>query len=628
MKSILFIPVYLWLFFMIHSCQRSSQTSIPGNMETEKELIDSLNELSWELSPTNFKKSLSLANKALIKSQNISYTSGIALSYLRIGLAYDYEGDYTEAFDNYYKSLKLWQEIGDQKQIATTYNNIGTSYYIQADYVNAMKYCLMSLKIREDLNDMKDVAQSLNNLGLIFRVQERYDEAISIYSKSIDIRTKIHDITGVMYAEQNIGVAYEKKGVPDSALYHYNFALKLAGELNDSISLASNLSNTSNIYKIVGNYSAAVKNGLRAEKILRKINDRETLSYVAESLGELYFKINNYSLAYRYTIESLELAKKLGRKELELNCYNLLAKIHSTSGDFNKAYNLKSLAASIKDSILNEESTRQLNELQTQYETSKKEQQIETLTHEKLIESQRKSIAFILATVMLLTVIVVILLFNQNKLKAQRESAILKQKMLRSQMNPHFIFNALGSVQSFIFYNKPDEAMSFLSNFSKLMRDILEGSINDFIPFEQDIAIIENYLMLEQLRYQGRFTYKINVKGEIANLQIPPMLTQPFIENAVKHGVGPMEQNGKIDIIYTINSRDIIIEIMDNGSGIKQLPDKQDHKSYAILLTRQRLNILGKGCNINVESPINTEQFGTKVTLRLPLQICKNEFYD
>ena len=143
---------------------------------------------------------------------------------------------------------------------------------------------------------------------------------------------------------------------------------------------------------------------------------------------------------------------------------------------------------------------------------------------------------------------------------------------------------------------------------------------------EQDIAIAENYLLLQQLRYDDKFSYRVDTKGEIESFQLPPMLTQPFIENAVKHGVGEMQLGGEINVCYNVEDENIIIEITDNGLGINNdEKSKNNHKSYAISLTKERLDIVGKGSKVVLISPIS-ESGGTKVILTIAKELCLSGF--
>ena len=235
---------------------------------------------------------------------------------------------------------------------------------------------------------------------------------------------------------------------------------------------------------------------------------------------------------------------------------------------------------------------------------------------------------------MLLTGLI-FLLINRHQVKKrltlQKEVAEYEQKALHLQMNPHFVFNCLGSISSFIVQNGTDSALKYLSKFSKLMRLTLEYSKDSLIPIDKEIESLQNYLELEQLRFHDKFEFKIQSSDSIEfNMGLPPLLIQPFVENAILHGLVPKEGSGMITITFDVHNDQLICTISDNGIGItKSAAIKENsmkaHKSMALEITRKRLEIMeaiiSKSAQIEIkEVEENDAVVGTKVTLRLPIQ--------
>jgi sensor histidine kinase YesM len=171
-------------------------------------------------------------------------------------------------------------------------------------------------------------------------------------------------------------------------------------------------------------------------------------------------------------------------------------------------------------------------------------------------------------------------------------------------MNPHFIFNSLSSIQSFIFENDPVEAGSYLSRFAELIRSILYNSREEFITVEEETKTLKNYFLLQQLRYNNKFEYTIDIDPLIQpdTIKIPPMLAQPFIENAIEHGIKHIKGKGKILVSFTLNleKRAVLLTIEDNGIGIaaaRKLKNsyKKGHTSLATIITNERIEVLNKG---------------------------------
>jgi sensor histidine kinase YesM len=209
---------------------------------------------------------------------------------------------------------------------------------------------------------------------------------------------------------------------------------------------------------------------------------------------------------------------------------------------------------------------------------------------------------------------------------------ILQEKLFRTQMNPHFLFNSLTSIQNFILDEEPRHASKYLSRFAKLMRNILDSSIDEFVTLEEEIHTIENYLELQKIRFKNRFEYSIEIDEKI-NLEetsIPPMIAQPFIENSIEHGIKNKKAKGHIYIHFKARDGYIILEIEDDGVGREKAREmlfnkNKEHKSLSTAITRERIRVLNKKLkqkiSLNILDLKNDlgEATGTKVVLELPL---------
>jgi len=208
---------------------------------------------------------------------------------------------------------------------------------------------------------------------------------------------------------------------------------------------------------------------------------------------------------------------------------------------------------------------------------------------------------------------------------------LLQQKLLRSQMNPHFIFNSLTSIQSFITDRNPRNASRYLSMFAKLIRNILDSSTEEFVRLSDEITTIENYLELQKLRYADKFDYTIDVDEHIDDeaIILPPMLAQPFIENTIEHGFKYKDNKGKLKIRISSMNGFISFEVEDDGIGrerAKEVLYKQnkDHKSLATTITYERIRVLNKKLKRKIQLHIidlkneENEPSGTKVQIEIP----------
>ncbi len=175
------------------------------------------------------------------------------------------------------------------------------------------------------------------------------------------------------------------------------------------------------------------------------------------------------------------------------------------------------------------------------------------------------------------------------KQKQETETSILKLKSIQSQLNPHFIFNSLSSIQSLINSNEINAANEYLSRFSDLMRNTLVQSNNLFQKLDKEINILDTFLKLEQLRFQ--FSYQITTDGIINKFdtEIPSLLLQPIVENAVKHGVSGLREKGVIQIYFYLGGADMLVEIKDNGPGFRNVSEEN---GYGLKLTDDRIKLL------------------------------------
>ncbi|HDY76123.1 MAG TPA: sensor histidine kinase, partial [Candidatus Marinimicrobia bacterium] len=262
--------------------------------------------------------------------------------------------------------------------------------------------------------------------------------------------------------------------------------------------------------------------------------------------------------------------------------------------------------------------------------------QIELLSKENELRNLqvRQSRFFLFGMVGLAVFIIVFAIFivRQNRLKSEQQNVLIRQKLLRSQMNPHFIFNSLASIQNTIISNNPEKATRYLARFSKLVRNILDSSVEELIPLEEEISTIENYLELQKFRYPDKFDFKIEIDPELDtdSLLIPAMLVQPFIENSIEHGVKHKEGKGNIRVRFKKKDDLLVIEVEDDGIGREKaqellMEQEKDHKSLSTGIILERLKVLNRKRKRKITIEItdlvdsNGNPLGTLVRTTIPV---------
>jgi LytS/YehU family sensor histidine kinase len=333
--------------------------------------------------------------------------------------------------------------------------------------------------------------------------------------------------------------------------------------------------------------------------------------------------------------EAIVIAEELNDRDVLGKLYNTLTKSYEKQKDFSKALVYQQRKAKIQDSILNEKSLAKIQELQVRYETEKKENQIRELNRKNQIQAleiQERNLWMALFGISLFGAVLLTAFYaRQRILKQQNQVLAINQKLLRTQINPHFFFNVLSSIQAFML-EKQDSApaVSYLSKFGKLMRSVLENSRVDFIPLSEEITTLQNYLDIQKIRFGDKFDYQINVENSIETEQlgIPPMLAQPFLENALEHGIKPLSNKGRIDVLFRPEKNGIVLNITDNGIGrikASELTSESERQSLATQITQERIAVLNQQHKAKIDFTIEDvldsahQIAGTRVIFHLPL---------
>ena len=336
---------------------------------------------------SNYPEALKNSLAALKISEELRYKKGIVSSYNNIGIIYDTQGKYAEALENFSACLKIEEEIGNKKNIATSYNNIGYIYRNQGNYAEALEKYFASLKICEEIGDKVGIARSYNNIGIIYRIQGNYAEALETYLASLNIREEIGDKFGIASLYLNIGIVYGSQGKYAEALENSLASLKICEEIGDLQGVGYSYSNIGQVYEILGNYPEALKNYLASLKIYEEIVDKEGIANSYNSLGSLNIHLGNFQDARKYLDDGLALSVKIGNKSDIQSSYGSLSRLDSVEGNFVQALEHYKMYTFYKDSLLNEESNNQIARMKIQYETEKKDREIELLNKDNEIKS-------------------------------------------------------------------------------------------------------------------------------------------------------------------------------------------------------------------------------------------------
>ena len=354
------------------------------------------------------------------------------------------------------------------------------------------------------------------------------------------------------------------------------------------------------------------------------------------NIASLYKEENNLTEAVKFIERSKDVIDINTSKENEAEVFKQSYEINRLNGKLDNALiDLEKYIAAKELSIDNLE-----KDLSNQIEVVKGQKKIDIgrkeydldLKDKAYMQSQLvfQKIIIGLLSLLLLASAIFFYFLQKNVKSKRRANQLLYIKSLRTQMNPHFIFNALNSVNNFIAKNDEKAANKFLSDFSKLMRKVLDYSEKDFIDVDEELELNELYLKLEQFRFRDKFEYSFtnNLEMDTSDIQIPPMLIQPLIENAVWHGLRYKEEKGKLDVDIKEENENIIVTVSDNGIGREKSKalktnNQRKYKSTGLENISKRLDLINKIYKKNYQieiSDLNSdkEDQGTKVLIKIP----------
>ncbi|WP_282016522.1 tetratricopeptide repeat-containing sensor histidine kinase [Marinifilum flexuosum] len=535
-------------------------------------------------------------NTAKEEFKSINDSLNIARLNSNIGIIYRRTNKYDKALEQYLKALELYEALKYPKGIAAAYTNIGGVYQTLEDSNKALKYYLKAKEIYKHLNETQRFSRVLTNIGVLKFEQGNYTESLEYQLEALKLNDKQGMQQHKAIIQLNIGQTYQALKQPLNALEYYNYCEDIRLQLNDYWGLGKLFVLKAMVLEELNHNKSANDYFLKAEKICEKQN-------LSEDLKEACYRYSNFLENNNRPKEAIRYLKK----------YN-----------------------HINDSLYEVNQSDYLAELTSKFESEQKEKELELLHQrtqiQKLELGQKNAWIIVLLVVMILGVVAVLVSLRINRLRADHKIMDLRQKVLLTQMNPHFLFNSLTAIQSFILDEKNDDANNYLSRLASLVRGILENSREEFVSLRTEIQTLEDYIGLQKLRFENDIAYHFEIDATLNQdeVMVPPMLAQPFIENALIHG--KLRNNPEACINVKVTKKDgeqsIKFDIIDNGIGIEEAKIQSiqtHHKSLATSIALDRVKIYNfkssKKMNFEIVDlkSINKNKSGTKVSYSIPI---------
>ncbi|MBI3501957.1 MAG: tetratricopeptide repeat protein [Bacteroidetes bacterium] len=401
--------------------------------------IKLLNSISMILLKNNPDTTIILSGQAkklgdeLLPSANektqIVLQKNIALACTNIGLAYTHLGNHNKSEHYLHEALKQFERMIENRNPtvslegktgkASVYNNLGSIFLVEANYEKAIEQYFNALKMYEQIEDKKGTASVMNNIGNVFYKQGNLAGASDYFQKSYELKKEIGDKKGMAHTLSNLANIYADQKKYDKAIEYYQSALKAEEEIDDKRGVAGDMSNIGNIYADQKKYDKALEYYIKAKKIKEEVDDKYGLAQLLNSIGSLYFHRHQYNEAIQNQLQALSLSREINAMEVVQSSYKGLSEIYSETKNFTLAYEYHQKYSEVKDSILNEESSKQIAEMQTKYETEKKEQQITLLNKDKELQdaqlNRQKIVIWSVVGGFLIVLILSIFIFRERK---------------------------------------------------------------------------------------------------------------------------------------------------------------------------------------------------------------------
>ncbi len=579
------------------------------------------------------KKSIQFVTDAIANSTSKSQN---AEAYELLGDIHFYWKQYDLAVTNYRISLQSESTNNVRLKLGNAYNKNG-NYQESLSIFNVID--------ADDLSNWQKI-ELYEGFGDVYINIGNYTSAINNYKKGLEvanthlIKPKSTDLTS------KIAQTYELSGANDEAEDYYGQSLDLASQENKRRAIEEKVK-VADFENRSGSYEDEIK--LRQE-VIEEIDDIELDSIIDNEsaitsqkqnykIGNAYFLQNDLNNAIPYLEKSIEEAEESQDLVVKKDATRKLSEVYRDAGDFDKAQLAYSQYMELVDALYIKkeqeisQATRFRNDLfdkQNRINSLESDRALSKTIYELSEERNKRQEIIIFSLIGGVLLLLIAGYFMYKSIRQQKlANNLLALKSLRSQMNPHFIFNALNSVNSFIANNDERTANKYLSDFSLLMRAVLENSEEDFIPLDKEIELLEMYTKLEHFRFKDKFDYKIIIEDSVSvdEFQIPPMLLQPYIENAVWHGLRYKNTKGNLHItISQPKTEQITITIADDGIGRKKskamkTENQKKHNSKGLSNIKKRVEILNEmykdKVDVFIEDYQPTEDTGTKVVVTL-----------
>jgi len=611
----------------------------------------------------NAEKEYRYAEEAVDAALQLNDTLLYAKALNNLGLLYRYHQWYAQAVTLHSKAFHLIENKSvDPLNKMIFANNAGVAARYDQQYDLSISYYLKALRIAEQVKNLKNIAISSNGLGnAISQISGRSEEALTYFQRALDVETQLGDSLGMAMDLLSISDYYIEKKDFSEAFRHLDRLMDINQKRKDVFGTAITYEYYGHAYfKQNQDIQQANHYYNQARELYLQMENSLKAAQMLHSLGNVQEQIGQFPEALKFYNQSIGIADSLHSKALIMENAYRISDIKKRQGDYRSSLEYYQMAENFEDSIDMAKQEVQVASLIHQYNLEKKEAQIALLENEKLLNAERittqqtkikteRIFYLILLFVALLTIFFIVVQYRNRKAKREAELKLSEQEkhllqaeyernlaqaetvISRMQMNPHFIFNCLNAINLLIHQKAFKNASDYLITFSRFIRMILEMPMNDTISLSTELALVQHYLTLEEKRFNQELQYKIEFDddNDWSDIMVPPLLLQPFVENAIWHGLLPSNKVDK-QLLISITQQDDTtrVSIDDNGVGRKnrherQSNEEQKRQSLGMKITQERIHQYNKRYNAHIDLNIIDKEnhAGTTIILKIKYPI-------
>lgn len=420
------VPAFAW-----QTKLEKKLAALEKHPQEDRKRVDLLCSIAYNYYKKDPEKTESYAKQGLKLANKLNYVYGVAKAYRYLGLSYRTRNDYGQALHYFRRAIKQAHKIKDTLVEARVYASIGLLYRSQAAHKRALEYMFRSLKLSEKLQDSAGIATTCNNMGVVYASQKNYELALQYYQRSLKMKRALGRKRSVASTIHNIGNIHRVQGKYDLAMKHSLEAAKIKEGVGNQYGLANSYGQIGNIYEDQGKYDLAIGYYRKALDICYQVKRPSGVAESETNLGRVYTLMEQFGVAKNHLDKGLIVAQQIDAHDLVVDAYLGLTDWFKAQRDFEQAFVYHQKYTTLKDSLYNNQKSRQVAEMQVLYETEKKDLDNQALKDEKArqkaVIKQQRIITLLVVVALVVSIVLAYNLFRQRQQK-QKVNELLKQK--------------------------------------------------------------------------------------------------------------------------------------------------------------------------------------------------------